>query len=160
MGHDFVNDLVSALDRVITPDGHRLREVLIVSGMPEASENLRYLNFNRQVVDEDNRTLTFSAVAVINNRRISQWRLAGYQRSISQLVFSSRWTRNPLDLFLNRLRCHPELMDVLSSAPSRYTLLGILEIEETQGSGLSKRRYRHIRPVVAVPGAPPTTRNR
>jgi hypothetical protein len=155
MGQDFVNDLVSALKRVFTPDGPRLREVLIVSGMPEDSENLRYLNFNRQVVIEDGRTLTYSAVAVINNRRIPQWRLSGYRKSISQLIFNSRWTRNPLDLFLNSLRCHPELMDALSTAPFRYTLLGILEIEETQGSGLSKRRYRHIRPVVAAPGMTP-----
>ena len=111
MGRDFIDDLLQALERVIPPDHKGLKEVLIVSGMPEATENLRYLSFNRQMVDEGDRCLEFSAVAVINNRRIPQWRLAGFRMQLSRLIFSAKWTRNPLDLFLNNLRCNEMLMD-------------------------------------------------
>ena len=64
-----------------------------------------------QMVDEGDRCLEFSAVAVINNRRIPQWRLAGFRMQLSRLIFSAKWTRNPLDLFLNNLRCNEMLMD-------------------------------------------------
>jgi hypothetical protein len=155
MGKDFIADLLDALQRVLTPDAALLREVLIVSGMPEPTENLRYLGFNRQIVDDEKRRLEFSAVAVINNRRADQWRLDGYQKKISQIVFSTRWTRNPLDLFLNAIRCDPETTALIGSAPGRYSLLGILEIEETVGAGLTRKRVRSVRPVIAIPGIGP-----
>ena len=152
MSMDFIQDLLDALRRVLRPDEALLKEVLIVSGMPEGSENLRYLGFNRQVVEEDGRKLEFSAVAVINNRRAARWKLSGRRRKLSQLVFNSRWTRNPLDLFLSSLRCDEGMMDLLASAGGSYTLLGILTIHEVQGRGLLKRRLRRVRPVVAVAG--------
>lgn len=153
MGHDFINDLLNALKRVVNPEESFLREILIVSGMPRKTEKLRYLSFNRQKIKEENRTLEFSAVAVINNRRINQWRLSGYQKKISQLIFNTRWNRNPLDLFLNRLRCDQEMMDILDSAKEDYTLLGILQVEEKTGTNILNRRFsRRVRPVVAIAG--------
>jgi hypothetical protein len=130
----------------------RLKEVLILSGMPEETDNLRYLGFNRQVVKQDGRILEFSAVAVVNNRRAAQWRLTGVAQKLSRIVFHPRWTQNPLNLFLHRLRCDPIVMDLLASAGGDYTLLGILTTSETLGRGLFKRHYRSIRPVVAVTG--------
>ncbi len=153
MSHDFINDLLDAVKRVVTPEESLLREILIVSGMPNKTENLRYLSFNRQKITEENRTLEFSAVAVLNNRRVEQWRLSGYQKKLSQLVFNTRWNRNPLDLFLNRLRCDQEMMDILASAEEDYTLLGILHIEEKKGTNIFNRRFsRRVRPVIATPG--------
>ncbi len=152
MSMDFIQDLLQAVTRVLTPNEALLKEVLIVSGMPEGSENLRYLGFNRQVVEEDNGSLEFSAVAVINNRRAGRWKLSGRRRKLSRLVFNARWTRNPLDLFLNHLRCDETVMDILASASGNYTLLGILTVNEIQGRGLLRRRLRNVRPVVAVPG--------
>ena len=61
-------------------------------------------------------------------------------------------TRNPLDLFLNAVRCDTNIMDILKAAAFDYTILGLLQIEETQNSRLLKRKRRHIRPVLAVPG--------
>lgn len=152
MSRDFIDELLNALNRVVTPDVPALREVLIVSGMPMGTENLRYLSFNRQTVTSENRKTDFSAVAVINNRRAAHWRLRGYHKKVSQVVFSTRWTRNPLDLFLNNLRCDPDMMNLLASSASDYTLLGILQVDEKRGGGLLKRKFRHVRPVVAVPG--------
>ena len=153
MSQNFINDLTGALERIIRPDVALLKEILIVGGMPEKTENLRYLGFNRHVVqDGEDRTLEFSAVAMLNNRRIDKWRLAGYKKKVSQVVFSSRWTRNPLDLFLNALRCDDELMDIIDSCPAPYTLLGILHIDEIKKSGFVKRLVRHTRPGVVVPG--------
>ena len=152
MSNNFINDLIGALNRVVNPDIAMLREVLIVGGMPEKTENLRYLSFNRYVHSEDNNTIEFSAVAVINNRRIDHCRLEGYHRKISQMVFNTRWTRNHLDLFLNSLRCDPELMDIMGSANANYTLLGILQKDEIEKTGLLKRKVRSIRPVVAISG--------
>lgn len=155
MRHDFIEDLLHALNRVIDPNISQLREILIISGMPEKTENLRYLSFNRQVISKADRTLQFSAVAVINNRRVDQWRLEGHWQKLSQVIFSTRWTRNPLDLFINNIRCHRRLMDLLASCPMNYTLLGILDVTETTGAGLSRRRHRSVRPVLAVPGIDP-----
>ncbi|MFC1504903.1 hypothetical protein ACFL5W_00150 [Thermodesulfobacteriota bacterium] len=152
MGHNFINDILNALQRVATLDTERLREVLIISGMPEATQNLRYMGYNRQIVEEENRTLEFSAVAVINNRRAQKWQLRGYQKKVSRVVFSAKWTRNPLDLFLNNLRCHPDMMALLKSSKASYTLLGLLQTEKVIGRGFFKQRLHFVQPVVAIPG--------
>lgn len=152
MSNNFITDLIEALNRIITPDVALLKDVLIVGGMPEKTENLRYLSFNRYVQTQGDRTIEFSAVAVLNNRRADHWRLEGYHKKISQMVFSTRWTRNPLDLFLNNLRCNPELMDLIGSAASHYSLLGILQTDNLEKTGFLKRKVRTIRPIVAIPG--------
>ncbi|MCU0615196.1 MAG: hypothetical protein MUD09_08990 [Desulfobacterales bacterium] len=152
MSNNFINDLISALNRTVTPDIALLKDILIVGGMPEKTENLRYLSFNRSVHSMENQTIEFSAVAVLNNRRIEHWKLEGYHKKLSQMVFSTRWTRNPLDLFLNNLRCDPELMDIIGSANAHYSLLGILQIDELEKTGFLKRKVRSVRPVVAIPG--------
>jgi len=152
MSNNFINDLISALNRTVTPDIALLKEILIVGGMPEKTENLRYLSFNRTVHATENQTIEFSAVAVLNNRRIEHWKLEGYHKKLSQMVFSTQWTRNPLDLFLNNLRCDPELMNMIGSANAHYSLLGILQIDELEKTGFLKRKVRSVRPVVAIPG--------
>lgn len=152
MGHDFICDLLDALNRVGDLDSALIKDVLIVSGLPVKTENLHYLSFNRQVIDEKEREMEFSAVAVINNRRAKKFRLEGYQKKLSQIVFSTRWTRNPLDLFLNNLRCHPAMMDLLASASADLTLMGILQVDEIEGAGLFKRHIRRVRPIIAIPG--------
>lgn len=152
MSPDFIGDLLNALKRVVPVDVSLMKDILIISGMPESSENLRYLAFNRQKFHEENRAIDFSAVAVINNGRIAHWRLSGYREKVSRIVFSSHWTRNPMDMFINSLRCSSEVMAILASCQARYALLGILHVEETQGTGVRKRKSRSIRPAVAVPG--------
>lgn len=152
MGHNFIIDILNALQRVAKLDTDLLREVLIISGMPDATQNLRYIGYNQQIVAEENRTLQFSAVAVINNRRARHWQLTGYQKKISRVVFSTKWTRNPLDLFLNNLRCQPDMMALLMSCDGTYTLLGILQTEKVVGRGIFKQRLQFVQPVVAVPG--------
>jgi hypothetical protein len=152
MSADFIDDLLNAVHRVFTPDTVSLKENLIISGMPEETQNLRYLGYNRQVVDEGAARIAFSAVALLNNRRAMLWLLKGHLRKMSQLVFNPRWTRNELDLFINALRCSPDILTLLAAANAAYTLLGILEIEEHGSAGIFKRWTRRIRPVLAVPG--------
>jgi len=151
VGRDHIDELVHAIERVVTPDTASLREILFVSGMPERTQNLRYLGYNRQIITEEFRTLEFSAVAVINNRRAGKWRLTGRKKKLSQIIFSARWTRNPLDLFMNNLRCHSEMMDILASANTDYTLLGIIQLDQLQGTDVLTHNYRYIRPVLAIP---------
>lgn len=155
MSQNFISDLTTALNRVISPDTKLLKEILIVGGMPEKTEKLRYLSFNRQIAREEERTLEFSAVATLNNRLADQWRLEGYHKKVSQIVFSSRWTRNPLDLFLNSIRCDSEIMETISTSSARYSLIGILQIEEILKSGVVKRLVRRMRPVIAIPDLEP-----
>ena len=152
VSRDFIEDIIRGLDRVITPDVGLLREVLILSGMPRKTENLRYMSYNRQVETERNRVAIFSAVAVINNRRAEHWQLSGNWKKLSQLVFNTRWTRNPLDLFLNNLRCSQEMISLLASAASDYTLLGILQESHLHGGGFLERKRLRIRPVIAISG--------
>ena len=152
MSPNFINDILAALKRVGTLETKLLRDVLIISGMPEETQNLRYIGYNRQSIQEDNRICEFSAVAVINNRRAHQWQLHGYQKKLSRIVFSTRWTRNPLDLFLNNLRCQPNMVALMTACQGAYTLLGILQTEKIVGTGFFKHRLQFIRPVVAVPG--------
>jgi len=152
MKNDFIDDLISAVSRVVTPNAPLLKDVLVIGGMPEPTQNLRYLSYNRHTTTEHGRSCEFSAVAVINNRRALEWQLSGYPKKISQLVFSTRWTRNPLDLFINNLRCDPTVMAVLADAPSSYTLLGILTTTDLDGARLPRHQAQYICPVVAVPG--------
>lgn len=152
MRNDFIDDLIQAVTRVVTPNAPLLKEVLVIGGMPEQTQNLRYLSYNRHTTMEQNRSCEFSAVAVINNRRAREWQLGGYSKRISRWVFSTRWTRNPLDLFLNNLRCDPSVMAVLDAAESNYTLLGILTTTDSHDSGLKHQPGHYICPVVAVPG--------
>ena len=152
MHNDFIDDLINAVMRVVTPNAPLLKDILVIGGMPEQTQNLRYLSYNRHTTVERGHTLEFSAVAVINNRRAREWQLKGYSKKISRWVFSTRWTRNPLDLFLNNLRCEPSVMAVLADADSNYSLLGILTTTDTQGSEATQRSGQYICPVVAVPG--------
>lgn len=152
MGHDFICDLLDALSRVVNLDSARIKDVLIVSGLPAKTENLHYLSYNHQVIDGKDSVMEFSAVAVINNRRAEKFRLEGYQKKLNQIVFSTRWTRNPLDLFLSNLRCHPAMMDLLASASANFTLMGIVQVDEIEGAGLFKRNIRRVRPIIAIPG--------
>ncbi|MGA6924301.1 MAG: hypothetical protein WBY88_01395, partial [Desulfosarcina sp.] len=135
MDGNFIDDLIQAVSRVVKPNASLLKDVLVIGGMPEPTQNLRYLSYNRYTAVEQGRSCEFSAVAVINNRRIETWQLTGYSKKISGWVFSTRWTRNPLDLFLNNLRCNPSVAAVLAGAASDYTLLGILSKTDLHDAG-------------------------
>jgi hypothetical protein len=149
MHGDFLDELLGALDRVAPLHHEALKEILILSGMPEETQNLRYLAYNRQVLSRGGANLEFSAVAVINNRRIGQWRLEGLRKTISRIVFHPLWTRrNPMDLFLSRLRGNQRMMTLLAASRKDYTLLGILQVEKLRPAVAS----RESRPVVALPG--------
>ena len=152
MSANFIEDLLEAVHRIFKPDISALKEVLIISGMPGETQNIRYLSFNRQVAEEADCIKAFSAIALINNRRAEQWRLKGYSRKFSQFIFHSRWTRNELDLFINALRCSPDIIALISSAPAAYSLLGILEIRDRGNSGIFKLWPRRIRPALIIPG--------
>jgi hypothetical protein len=152
MKNNYIDDLIRAVTRVVTPNVPLLKEVLVIGGMPEKTQNLQYLSYNRNTTIAKGQSLEFSAVAVINNRRADEWRLTGYSQKLSQWIFSKRWTRNPLDLFINNLRCEPAVITVLDRAPGNYSLLGILTVTDLQGSGLIQRRAQYICPVVATPG--------
>jgi hypothetical protein len=152
MNNNFINDLMHAVSRVVAPNVPLLKDVLVIGGMPEKTQNLKYLSYNRNATVANGQSCEFSAVAVINNRRTAEWQLSGYPKKLSRWVFSTRWTCNPLDLYLNNLRCEPSVMAVLAGSTSRYTLLGILSTTDLHGTGLMNRRAQYIRPVVAVPG--------
>ena len=152
MKNNYIDDLIHSVARVVKPNVPLLKDVLVIGGMPDKTQNLQYLSYNRDSTLARGLSCEFSAVAVINNRRASEWQLTGYPKKISRWVFSTRWARNPLDLFLNNLRCSPSVISVLAGAASNYTLLGILTETDLQGSGLKNRRAQYICPVVAVPG--------
>ncbi len=152
MGNNYIDDLIQAVHRVVTPNVVLLKDVLVIGGMPEKTQNLKYLSYNRNTTISKGRSCEFSAVAVINNRRIEKWQLTGYSEKLSRWIFSIRWTRNPLDLFLNKLRCDPSIMALLAEAPSRYTLLGILTTTDLHCAELKNPPEQYISPVVAVPG--------
>ena len=152
MSHDLINDLISALNRKVEVDHRALMEILILSGMPEKTENLRYLGFNRQIIKTDEHVTEFSAIAVINNHRADRWRLEGFRRKLSRLVFDKRWSRNFLDIFINNLRCSPHMMDLLAASNGVYTLFGMLRFQVVQVAGERRRRVHHVHPVFAVTG--------
>ena len=151
MKRDYIDDLIQAVTRVVAPNAPLLKEVLVIGGMPEPTQNLRYLSYNRNTTIEQGRSCEFSAVAVINNRRARDWQLSGTSKKISRWVFSTRWTRNPLELFLNNLRCDPAVMAALAGSPCSYSLLGILSVNDVLSSAV-QRAGQYICPVLAVPG--------
>lgn len=151
MKNNYIDALIHSVARVVEPNVPLLKDVLVIGGMPDKTQNLQYLSYNRDTTVARGLSCEFSAVAVINNRRVSGWQLTGYPKKISRWVFSTRWARNPLDLFLNNLRCSPSVISVLADAASNYTLLGILTETDLHKTGLTNRRAEYIRPVLAVP---------
>jgi hypothetical protein len=150
--NNYIDNLIHSVTRVVKPNVPLLKDVLVIGGMPDKTQNLQYLSYNRDTTIARGLSCEFSAVAVINNRRAAEWQLTGYPKKISRWIFSNRWARNPLDLFLNNLRCSPSVISVLNGATSTFTLLGILTETDLHGSGLTNRRAQYICPVVAVPG--------
>lgn len=152
MSRDFINDLLDSLKRINIPDLGKLRDVLILSGMPDKDKNLWYMAYNRQVFrDEKDRNAEFIAGAVINNRRIKNWRLEGLSKALSRIIFYDKWTFNSMNLYLNNMRCNTQLMDILEQSSAPYTLLGIIKIEKPYGSGFYHHRIHTLRPVIAAP---------
>jgi hypothetical protein len=152
MHNNYIDDLIQALTRVVTPNVPLLKDVLVIGGMPEPTQNLRYLSYNRHSTVEKCCACDFSAVAVINNRRAREWELTGTPKKLSNWVFSTRWTRNPLDLFLNNLRCNSPVIAILASAESHYTLLGILTANDPLSCEPTSTSGPYTCPVVALPG--------
>lgn len=152
MTDDQINGLISALKREVVPDETQLKEILILSGMPEKSENLKYLGFNGHIIESDHRSTEFSAIAVINNHRVDHWRLDGLSRRLNRFLIDKRWTRNPVDIFISNLRCSSKMMNLLAESSGAYTLLGMLRYQVAQVAGAKKRKVRHIRPILAVSG--------
>lgn len=151
MSQNYINDLIEAATRAARPDVRQLKEILILCGMPGETKNIQYLSFNNHTWTEGECAFTFAAVAVLNNRRAAEFRLKGNQKKISQIIFHKLWTFNPLDYFLNRLRCNSEMMDIMAAASSDYTLLGILTQEKERGKGYYRHKYLEIQPVAAIP---------
>ena len=127
--NNYIDDLIHSVTRVVEPNVPLLKDVLVIGGMPDKTQNLQYLSYNRDTTLCRGLSCEFSAVAVINNRRAAEWRLTGYSKKVSRWVFNTRWARNPLDLLLNNLT-----------------------ETDLHGSGLTNRRAQYICPVVAVPG--------
>jgi len=152
MSQDYINDLINSVNRVASPDVCQLKEILILCGMPAETKNIQYLSFNHHTRTEGDSTYVFSAVAVLNNRRAVHFRLRGNRKKISQIIFNKQWTFNPLDFFLNRLRCNQGMTDIMAASVSAYTLLGILTQEKAHGKGFYRHKYVEIQPVVAIPG--------
>ncbi|WP_372677454.1 hypothetical protein [Desulfosarcina sp.] len=152
MKNNYIDALIQSVARVVEPNVPLLKDVLVIGGMPDNTQNLKYLSYNRDTTLARGLSCEFSAVAVINNRRVSEWQLTGYTKKISRWVFSTRWARNPLDLFLNNLRCSPSVISVLAGATSNYTLLGIMTETALHKTGLENRRAEYICPVLGVPG--------
>ena len=152
MSHYLINEMIRALYRVVEPDPAELTEVLVISGMPDKTQNIKYLAYNRHVVTHGNRMIEFSATAVINNRMTSTWRLDGYKRKLSRIVFNKQWTRNPLDIFINNIRCDHAVMDTLAWSAGPFTLFGIVNVSELSGNGLIKFEKTSIKPIIAAPG--------
>ncbi len=152
MSPNYINDLINSVNRVARPDDRQLKEILILCGMPAETKNIQYLSFNNHTITEGDCTHTFSAVAVLNNRRAAHFRLKGNQKKISQIIFHKKWTFNPLDFFLNKLRCEHGMTDIMAASVSDYTLLGILKQEKISGQGYYRHKYVEINPVVAIPG--------
>jgi len=152
MSQDFINDLINSVNRAAKPDVRQLKEILILCGMPTRTKNIRYLSFNYHTMAQDDRTHIFSAVAILNNRRISHFRLRGNRKKISKIIFNKKWAFNPLDFFLNRLRCDSGIMDMMAVSDSDYTLVGILKQEKISGQGYYRHKYVEINPVIAIPG--------
>ncbi|HDI58991.1 MAG TPA: hypothetical protein ENF48_01315 [Desulfobacteraceae bacterium] len=149
MTGDFIDELLGALARIAPLNHGYLKEILILSGWPEETQNLRYLAYNRQVLAHGGANLEFSAVAVINNRRAARWRLEGWRRTVSRLVFHPLWANSkPMDLFLIQLRSDAAMTDLMAASRRDFTLFGILRSEPLRPSAA----VCEIRPVIGLPG--------
>lgn len=145
-----VDALLDALEGIVQADREPLRTVIEESGLPEGSQRIRYMHYNRQVLQENDRTVSFSVVAVIHNRTMGKFRLRGVFRKLSRRVFA--FSRNRMDVFINNLRCDDTLPLRMEASPVPYSLFCMVRVDEIHRGRFFRRYYRRIRPAVVVCG--------
>ncbi len=149
MSRDFLDEMLDALQRIGPLDLQRIKEMLVLCALPEETEDLRYLADNRQVFSLAEANVTFSAVAVINNRRIGKWRRRGIRKALDWIFFRPLWSQcTPSEFFLSRLRGDSRMLHLMAASRSDYTLLGTLRIVPLN----SATGRPEIRPVIALAG--------
>ena len=144
-----IEQLLDDLNRVIDPDRDIFRQAIAESGLPDRSQKMKYLPFNRQVVTEPDRTTQFSLMAVFNNRMAAHYKLTGVRKTLSQRIFAL--SRNHMDIFINKMRCDGQIISLMDAADGDYSLFGMLQVDKVDRSRFINKRYRLIRPVILIP---------
>ena len=153
MGADFIDDLLQAVHRVFPSDVTSLKEILIISGMPEETQNLRYLSYNRQAVEKDAVKNSLFGRGLDKQPPRSALVAKGLFQNNESACLSARVGPATNSIYLSMPYAAPPIsLHCSGAANAAYTLLGILEIEDRGSAGIFKRWTRRIRPVLAVPG--------
>ncbi len=140
--------LIQNIKRVMPPDIRYFEKILATAGPIEATQAIKYLPFNRQVVEESDTRKTLSLVAVFNNRRMEKYRLKGLKKQISGYLFSR--TKNHMDHFINRIRSNGTLVNLMSRAEGTFSILGIFQKDEIEKKRFFKKQFRSIAPLILV----------
>ena len=130
----------------------RLKEILILSGMPEKAENLKYLGFNCHIIESDDGSIEFSAIAVINNHRVDYWRLDGLHRRLNRFLIDKRVDAQSCGYFYQQSQVLTQNDEPAGRIQRCLHPLGMLRYQVAQVAGERKRKVRHVRPIIAVSG--------
>jgi hypothetical protein len=145
-----VDELIRSIERVLEPDYEQFTTTVLDAGPPEATQSIKYLPFNRQIIHAQDRTTSLSLVAMLNNSRMHKYQLKGMKKKISQKVFAL--TANLMDVFINNIRIDARLIDIMVNSTGELSILGMLQVDEISRAKLISRRIRCIRPLLLIPG--------
>jgi hypothetical protein len=145
-----VKELIHCVERVLPPDYALFRKVLLEVFPLDPTQSIQYLPYNQQVAYQDERILTLSLVASLNNRRADKYCHKGVRKNLSRLTFAG--TSNLMDIFINRLRCDDEIIETMTGAKGDASVLGILQVDDVKPGRMIKKRIRSIQPLLLVPG--------
>jgi hypothetical protein len=148
--------LIRDIQRVLPPDTALFHEAIMRAGPPETTQSLRYLPFNRQVHRTDDAIIHLSLVALFNNPCMDRFILSGFRKWLSRLVY--RFRANEMDRFIRALRLDRRLLHIMATAGGGFSILGILQRDDTQRGRLFNRHRRIVRPLLLVPTTDTSTR--
>lgn len=141
--------LIRDIERLIPPDVPLFHEAVVKAGAPEATQPLRYLPFNRQVHRHGDMATSLSLVALFNNARMERYLLKGLRRRLSRWTFAFSFNR--MDRFVQAIRMDRQLLDIMGTADGEFSILGIVQLDETRRKRFFKRRFRFIFPLLLIP---------
>jgi hypothetical protein len=134
--------------RSATIDRKLFLDVLVEANIPESARFSEELPNNQQTISEADRYHYLSLRRVLRNGNARSYQLSGAKKALARIlgalgIYSS-------DVLTRGLRSDPEIVELMNSSTSSFSLLGKFE---TYDSSNPEALFRKTQPFIIIPGA-------
>jgi hypothetical protein len=98
-----------------------------------------------------------SDVFLFNNLRMERFFLSSFQERLSRLVY--KFSFNLMDRFIRSIRLDRRLLRIMATAAGEFSIMGIVQRDESVRARLFRRRRRFLSPLLLVPINDPASRD-